>query len=345
MFGVYRFLLALLVVIEHAGLIKNFHVGAVGVIGFYILAGYVMNHSFRRNFSLQLSNVPQFYLDRFLRIYPIYWFILFIVVIFFIAIEARSIHLNSWNLLTNLSLVPLNFFMFLDAKDIFIVRDSTFPVPPAPSVGLEIQFYLLIPFLLYFRPLLYIAFVVSFMVFTFAMYGEIDPYNYGYILLPGTLFIFLTGSVLYNYLHGIDGRICKRYLVSIPVLLFAVLGILVYKRKIDLGHNLEIITGFYIGLAATFFLSQVEFKTPEMKKVGYRIDKFMGGVSYPIFLSHWLSIWIAEYVARVNLYNPSERGRVVLIILMTIAISAISYVYVDSGIQRLRKKIQPRTGA
>lgn len=277
MFGVYRFLLALLVVIEHAGLIKNFHVGAVGVIGFYILAGYVMNHSFRQNFSLQLSKVPQFYLDRFLRIYPIYWFILFVVVLFFIAIEARSIHLNGWNLLTNISLVPLNFFMFLDAKDIFIVRDSAFPISPAPSVGLEIQFYLLIPFLLYFRTLLYVAFIASFAVFGLAIYGEIDPYNYGYILLPGTLFIFLSGSVLYNYLHGVDTKISGRYLVAISILLFTALGILVYKRKIDLGHNLEILVGFYLGLAATYFLSQIEFKTPEMKKAGFRIDKFMGG--------------------------------------------------------------------
>lgn len=342
MFGTYRFLLAIFVAVEHTGLIKDFHLGVIGVIGFYILAGYVMNHSFRHNFNGELSKVPQFYLDRFLRIYPIYWFILVVVVLFFVAIDRREVHLNAANLAANLTLVPLNFFMFLDPKDIFIVHGgNAFPIPPAPSVALEIQFYLLIPFLLYCRTLLYIAFALSFIVFCFAVYGVIHPYNYGYILLPGTLFVFLTGSVLYNYLHGIDTKVGKWYLVLTPLLLFMVLNILVYKRKLELGHNLEIIIGFYVGLAATYFLSQIEFKTPGMIKTGKAIDKFMGGVSYPIFLSHWLSIWILQYVAAINLFNPSERGRAVLAIMLTIIIATVTYALIDSNIQKWRKKIQP----
>ena len=71
MFGTYRTLLALLVVVQHVGGIPV--VGAYAVFGFYVLSGYLMTLIMQESYGYSLVGVKKYSLNRFLRIFPMYW--------------------------------------------------------------------------------------------------------------------------------------------------------------------------------------------------------------------------------------------------------------------------------
>ncbi|MFQ5465421.1 MAG: acyltransferase family protein [Thermodesulfobacteriota bacterium] len=332
MFGTYRFVLALLVASDHMGLFRDFHVGATAVIGFYLLSGFVMNHSFRRNFNLDIRNIFRFYLDRFMRIYPTYLFAVIIIVLFFALTHPNMLVTRPLNVLANVVLVPLNYYMYLGEPNFALLTFGKMAIPVAPSLALEAQFYLLVPLLLFYRRLLYVVFPMSLLVFSLAAFNVIDTYYFGYILLPGVLSIFLMGTMLYNYVHEIDIKANGIYLKASILVLFLILVLLSLTDRIELEHNLEIFTGVFLGFAAIFILSRVGLKS--------RVDKLLGNLSYPIFLLHWLSIWFfADLLSRYPL-RISPRGLVVLQVLFTIVISAGAYYLFDVRMQKWRKRLQ-----
>jgi len=330
MFGTYRFILALAVVIEHMLLIKNYHIGACAVIGFYILAGFVMNHSFSKNFNLDIKKIPNFYFDRFLRIYPLYLFIFICGVLFIGVTEPESMIFKISNYLINLTLIPLNFFGFIGDPNYFIFSRKGIPIPPAPSLALEAQFYLCIPFLLYFRRVLYVIYPISFFIFCLAIFNVVDTFYYSYILLPGTLFIFLTGTFLYDYVNNVNKKISKIYLISTCSILFYML--LFFSLKGLRVYTFEIITSIFFSIIIILCLCNI--------KIQSKLDTFLGNLSYPIFLSHWFIFWIYEYISKIYLFSVPIAGQVLFKILLILIFAVFSYIFIDKKVQKCRKNVQ-----
>lgn len=110
-----------------------------------------------------------------------------VVIHFLLPGTPQAAALTLENIATSLPILPLGFYMF----------GVTLPeiLPPAWSLGLEMCFYLLIPFLILYK-MRGVAFTLSVTVFMGASLGYLDTDIYGYRLLPGVLFIFLGGSYL-----------------------------------------------------------------------------------------------------------------------------------------------------
>jgi len=73
MTGLLRLFLAILVLISHLGLyFFGLNEGVFAVVIFYILAGHVVTFLFTKRFK---NDVKNFYRDRFLRIFPVYWLV------------------------------------------------------------------------------------------------------------------------------------------------------------------------------------------------------------------------------------------------------------------------------
>lgn len=71
MFGTYQALLALMVVGQHIGGLPR--IGSYAVFGFYALSGYLMTFIMQNNYGYSRFGIGKYALNRFLRIYPIYW--------------------------------------------------------------------------------------------------------------------------------------------------------------------------------------------------------------------------------------------------------------------------------
>jgi peptidoglycan/LPS O-acetylase OafA/YrhL len=282
MLGAYRLCLALLVALSHCGVsIAGLNPGVFAVVGFYVVSGYVMTGLLRNHYA-GVRGIPRFYADRVLRLFPHYLAIGILTFVWFATTRAHTEYLritpNAADFLNNLLVVPLNFYMFNHSDEFTLI-------PPAWSLGAEIQFYLVVPFALlaagvYVRRWLIAA---SAAVFIVASFGYINSDWYGYRLLPGVLFMFLLGSSLYDLHHASSSRMSGALLCGAIAAIAAIMWMaLALAGKLGLPYNRETLLGLIAGVTAVNLLA------PRRRRA---LDDAIGNLSYGVFLSHFLVMW------------------------------------------------------
>lgn len=314
--GVYRLLLAVLVALSHMGInFAGLNPGVVAVISFLIISGFVMTSLIERNYNA-LSKVGLFYVDRALRLYPQFLFYLClscVVIYFLLPGTPQAAELTFRHIIANLAIVPLDFYMFGLA--------GTELMPPAWSLGLELCFYLAIPFLLIFK-LRGAAFVLSVAVFLVACLGYINTDVYGYRLLPGVLFMFLCGS----YLHGKQAKgrlIVAGTLVGAAVLFVAIMAGWIERRP----FNAEVTLGVALGIPAVFLLTKLR---------QHPLDEFFGNISYGVFLNHFVAMYLLRALwplAYIGWYVEA-------VVVLSFVMSIVSYHAVERPVLKLRHKLR-----
>lgn len=314
--GVYRLLLAVLVALSHMGInFAGLNPGVVAVISFLIISGFVMTSLIERNYKA-LGKVGSFYLDRALRLYPQFLFYLCLscaVIYFLLPGTPQAAELTFKHIAANLAIIPLDFYMFGLA--------GTQLMPPAWSLGLELCFYLAIPFLLIFK-LRGVAFALSVAVFMVACLGYINTDVYGYRLLPGVLFMFLCGSYLYDA-QGKDRLIAMGTFVVAALLFVAIMAGWIERRP----FNAEVTLGVALGIPAVYLLTRLR---------QHPLDEFFGNISYGVFLNHfvamyllralWPLAWIGWYVEAV--------------MALSFVMSIVSYHVIEKPALKLRHKLR-----
>jgi peptidoglycan/LPS O-acetylase OafA/YrhL len=314
--GFYRLLLAILVAISHMGkTVAGLNPGVIAVISFLIISGLVMTSLIERNYNSP-EKIRLFYVDRALRLYPqflLYFFTSCAVIYFLHPNTPYAADLTAANIAWSLPIIPMGFYMFGVA--------GTELLPPAWSLGLEMCFYLVIPFLFIFKAR-GVAFALSVAVFLAACFGAINTDVYGYRLLPGVLFIFLCGSYLYK--TQAKGLAIAAGTAFAAVLLFlAIMGGTVPR----LPFNAEVTAGIALGIPAVFLLSKLKF---------HRMDEFFGNISYGVFLNHFVvmylfrAFWPVAYDAHV----------VLAVLALSFVLSGLSYYYIERPALKLRQALR-----
>src|SRR5215470_13199758 len=172
MLGGFRILLAIVVVLYHVGYHPfSLQIGISAVVAFYMVSGYAMSALWRRWYAD--GQVAAFYLDRVLRLYPQY--IAFCGVsaflIFGLGIKVGSFQAGepSWiTAMAHVTIVPLSFGAVFAAISGFML------IPQAWSLGTEMMFYLIFPFV-QSRAAMTSALLVSLTIFVAASTGGINP--------------------------------------------------------------------------------------------------------------------------------------------------------------------------
>lgn len=270
MFGYLRFFLAYLVLLSHIDIRFNgLNIGVFAVVIFYILAGYVVSHLYFDVLPKTRNRMFLFYKDRFLRIFPLYIYVIIITLLFLYMTDYGNPKYTIQNIVSNFIIIPLNYYMYIDTT--ILQKPSWCLVPPAWSLGAELQAYILLSFVLMFNKVRYIFAFFSFIIFIIAKFSILNPDYFGYRLLIGVFFIFIIGSSIQRI-----------------------------KLKIKLPF-----------------------------------DSFLGSLSYGMFLSHFLAIWILNYLV------IKKENDFYLFYLSSISISiAIIGIYlVENNILKYRKNI------
>ncbi|NDK37914.1 acyltransferase [Pseudoxanthomonas gei] len=319
MLGSLRFLLALLVAFSHMGLTPDFHFGSMAVMGFYLIAGYVMTYSFKANFEGRLANIGSFYIDRAFRIYPLYLLSLLMIYLLVRATGYGVLYLDGKSMFVNLTMFGLNVH-------------PTIMNPATWSLGTEVQFYLLLPFLVRFKWLKYALLPLSYAVFVAASLGHLDAVLWGYKYLPGTLFFFIVGSIL----HDVSGKPAERRVLGAIVGVACMhLALLSFSNKdIDAPYSFEALTGLALGSIALVVLGRA--KPPQRD-----LDNLLGSLSYPVFLSHVCVLYFFDHLRAMGVTDFTPRGMVALQLLATLVL-ALPLKFADDYFQHLRKRVQGR---
>lgn len=326
--GYLRFILAYLVLLSHVGIFFNgYNQGVFAVTIFYILAGHVVSRLFEEK---MYRNNFIFYRDRFLRIFPSYAFIYLLSLIFLVITDFGSPDFNFLKLLLNLLIIPLNYYMYI-SDFINILRDCSnewYLIPPAWSLGSELQVYILLPFLLNSRFLFFIGFWSSFFIFSLANLSVLNSDYFGYRFIVGTLFMFLIGVLLQRFISGRYSKLDIFNLVVSYLFLTVWYVYIVNLRGIYGVFTRETVLGLLVGVPLVFIILKFN------RRKG-RLNIFFGDLSYPLFLSHFLAIWFLQYLfGCVNRLSMWEFGFLVSVIALFISVSAV--VFIDEEVKRRR---------
>ncbi|MCV6588821.1 MAG: acyltransferase [Marinobacterium sp.] len=331
MFGTFRLLLAIAVALSHIGItVAGLNPGVTAVAVFYLISGFMMTGLLRQHYT-SIRVVHRFYLDRALRIYPQYLFVLVLTITLVSLASIDSVYLSGLEvrsyaeiLLANLAIIPLNFFMFTGIHDVTLI-------PPAWSLGAELQFYLLLPFVLLLpargRLLLMLA---SLLVFMVASTGLINSDWYGYRLLPGILWVFLLGGWLQErVVQSVSRADFYAAAIQLAVLLAPLLlwGLWLQMRgQLALPFNREVLLGVLAGAPAILLLAQLP---------RHRFDEKLGDLSYGTFLAHFLVVWLGK--AEIL---PSAQSQPLLFIGISLFLGVIGFYLVERPVVRWRRRLR-----
>jgi len=267
--------------LSHIGVkVYGMNPGVTAVVIFYILAGFVVSYLYRDLFSEKKHRLTYFYKDRILRIFPLYLYVVVITLIFLLATSFGEPQFDPVRIVENLLVVPLNYYMYIDST---ILQDPKWClVPPAWSLGVELQAYVLLPFALVFKKVRLFLLLISYSIYTLANFSVLHPDYFGYRLIAGIFFIFLLGASIQNYKKE------DRYILAsvfIATLFFAFP--LIEKGLFTQAFHRETFMGIIVGIPLVLAISKTKIKLP--------LNSLFGSLSYALFLTHFLSIWILKY--------------------------------------------------
>lgn len=329
--GIYRLTLAYLVVFGHTHppLWDSIGLGVSAVISFFLLSGFVMTALIKK-YYFAVSSVPAFYLERFLRLAPQFYFytiVTFVGVTFFGLRHAfMQSEPSAKSLILQFGLVPLDFYRYF----------PTMLLPQAWSLGLEVLFYAAFPFLL-LKGLRLSAAVLSLLVYCVAYLGYVDTDLWGYRYLPGTLFMFICGS----FLHSTESR-KEAYVVWLVLALSIVLfGLTFMYPFLASLYNRSVLVGLIIGIPLVSWLKPRSHESG----AGFTVDRIAGNLSYGVFLSHMLVIGIMETYFDVKFGNLGFWEDVQMTLTVFSAATLFGYLsfkFLESPLVSLRRKGRQR---
>jgi peptidoglycan/LPS O-acetylase OafA/YrhL len=355
--GILRILLALSVVLAHSSSIFGFSFvgGQIAVQAFYIISGFYMSLILNEKYIGVNNSYKLFISNRFLRLYPIYWVVLFLTILYSIAISiySKGNHLENFSVYYDnfenmnfgsfIFLLFTNLFLFLQDVVMFLGLDTTTGhlfftsnfrettpqlykflfIPQAWTIGLEIAFYLIAPFLVKRKLKIIIPLILLSLILRTVLYFHFDLNNdpWTYRFFPTELVFFLLGIVsyrIYKKMQTIDVKNNFLKLIWLGILGFTV----VYSFLPISAKSYLYLTVFFMSLPFVFILTK-----------NWKIDSYIGELSYPIYISH---IFVLTVISAFKI--PVIGGVGLILTLSTIVFSIILNEFVAKKIEKIRQK-------
>lgn len=313
--GLIRLLLAISVITVHASPIfgLNFIQGQMAVEVFFMISGFYMALILTEKYTKK-SDYKLFIGNRFLKIYPTYWLVLLLALIF--QLIYFYLNQNSDNVFAlfnkNNNLNPLIFITFIISNLIIFGQDlllffglntttgslfftsnfrlfkpeiyNFFFITQAWTLSLELFFYFLAPFLNRFKNkylLLIMSLSFGLRLFLYSRGLNHDPWNYRFF--PTELIFFLSGILMYRIYRYLKTKDFKKFSIYS---FFFYFSFLIYYQFLPHERTKQLILFLFTFIFIPFIFNL--FKNN-------KIDRFIGELSFPVYISHFLIIDILTH--------------------------------------------------
>jgi peptidoglycan/LPS O-acetylase OafA/YrhL len=322
--GIFRYLLALMVVLWHTPVCQDhtaLKLGTIAVATFFFDSGFLRPLAYEKNYG----SAGGYLLNRLLRIFPVYWASLLCDRFSPRALHAPALAID-W--VQNFALLGLN-------QSHLWGRYLRFN-NPAWTLDVELQYYLLVPlFVLCWRRSFRAVLAVMAVLSALSLYLYVRPTDVPDIdnSLLGWSFFFFAGFLYQRSVAAQEwiGRQAR------PVVMLALLLIACWQTELM--------------LAGLVILSAVFLKLQRDRRFGSR-DAFWGELSYPVYIFHILLIrgtaW-TRFQARV--VEPLADGTlarfwitVAINFALSTAVAVAVYYLIVRPMERVRAGFKRRAG-
>jgi peptidoglycan/LPS O-acetylase OafA/YrhL len=351
--GIIRLLLAISVVIDHSNPLFGFIFvgGQLAVEVFFIISGFYMALILCEKYN-QTSNRKIFIGNRLLKILPTYWVILFLGLIYELAnayfhsspnevslFVHPGIHLNLFSflyfLLTNIIILGQDIILYLGINIhtgvLFLTSDfrlfspplySFMILPQAWSLSLELTFYFLVPFIIKFKTkwlllIMSLSLILRIILYHFGL--DHDPWTYRFF--PTELVFFLSGIIAYRAFKFIENKNIKKWLLYL--FYGSYLSLIIFYQYIP-DNDIKM----WSLLLATIVLLPFIFRLTK----NIKIDKIIGELSYPVYISHFLVI---DFLTHFTSVDHSLLSLIASII--SILLSIMLFQFIMKPIDKIRQ--------
>ena len=324
-----RFIAVFMVLLEHfAFFIGNkIHAGFFGVDLFFVISGFLITEGLLNDkVSGRTINqsLVKFYLKRFLRIFPIYYLVLFLALIFSNSFRDVAIWAFTYT---------INYYTTITGKDIPVIFSHLW------SLSVEEQFYIFWPFIILFFPLKKLLYILLFIFLGSVLYFSV---YHDLVGLPGRMYSLCMGSILAylktSYPRKFSTNVRDRFLIilSLSIGLFfinAYLGLSLFSFGLVYLCSNNSYTGFFK-------------KILENQRLSY-----WGRISYGIYLYH-LPL---AYLLSVKIFDPwwnkidfasfeilkyhSWIIKLPFYSMVSIFLAHVSFTFIEKPILELKKRI------
>lgn len=335
--------------------------GDVAVEAFFIISGFYMNLILSEKYFKTRKYYTLFITNRFLRIYPIYYSVLILSLIYFLIVGFKStdfrslqVYIDNWKNLklgtkiyfgvTNLSLFGQDSALFMTTtntgtlqftKNSFSANLPLFRfmiVPQAWTLSLELMFYIICPLFIRMKvKYIIILIIILITIKLIAIHQGLtyDPWKYRFF--PFELVFFLTGIVSYHLYKELS-----KFKITSLVFRF-ILGYILFLTLFF--KNLP-----YQPFLGLFYLVSIALTIPFLfiYTKNSKLDRIIGEFSYPFYISHILVLNITDIILKKlqisNVYN-SETAFVLTTILSIFLIKSIGEKIESYRSNRIKKQI------
>jgi len=308
--------------------------GGLAVSIFFVLSGFVLAQS-SKSWDFSLPQILTFYIRRFLRLYPVYLFLIIVSALYMWSGFVYKIYpaASSW----------FHWWMQFDMTLKELLLNATFVHTYLGGVTWTLRVILLASLL--FPPMMYLSkkasLGINILVFFLLAWGSFKLLDFpGFNDLRFTYMFFL-GSILPRFKEKFEMKI-----PSIIILLLIPLTVYVlnfrYQNEIHLAGLVESVYAFLIlGLMSYNKLRIFDF-------LDTKIFQFLGKISYSLYLVHFTVLYIfakyaLEYISP-NLMSANYFLSHTIFFLVTtvlaIGVSVLVYRYLETPALALSKRVK-----
>ena len=321
-----RGLAVLLVILYHLN--NSFFFGYLGVDIFFVISGYVITGSLITSFNSGSKNVlSKFYSKRILRIYPALIFTLIITFIFYLIIG----NISNYEIVFKTfiySVFGLSNIFFLRRNNSYFEDEIDNPLIHTWSLGVEEQFYIVFPIILFFyfklkSQLIFNKFIKIFFIFIFIssiLYFFLETNELLKFWSPIARFWeLLTGCIL-----CFAQKKNKEFRVLIVLILIIIFfNILKFQRE-DLYLSISIIFSSILIVSGKYFLVNFFFSN--------WIIRWIGKISYSMYLVHYPLLYFFNIYFDIGKVDVITIYFIILFLLSSFSYFAIEKYFTSKNI-------------
>lgn len=329
--------------------VKLFGVGWVGVDLFFVLSGFLITGILYE--TRQKKNYfRNFYARRFLRIFPLYYAVLFGLLIFLPFVVPAAEHKVS-------SMIENQVWFWSYLVNWKIGMEGSFDVFQGGymwSLAVEEQFYMLWPFVIFYLKDKVVPFCLTLIVSLAALRVIMLQWGWNatslYVMTITHLDGLLIGSALAVAIRhsGTKEKATRLLSYSAPLAIAAVIGIMVIVGRFSFsGSEVAAIGLLAIAILSGYLVVRV-INDPENSRVNrfFRLPIliYFGKLCYGLYLFHHpIGVFVNEYIVACNAfvlfnsYLPATLANVVVSMAISVFIASLSFRLFEMPFLKLKK--------